>query len=462
MNQANNGGKPEDTPAFAARRKRAVIATLIGNFMEWFDFAVYGFVAVNIGHAFFPAGNTTAALLSSLAVFGIAFLLRPIGGMVLGVIGDRVGRRESLAIAIIIMSTSTFVLAILPTYQHIGMWATVALVLTRCVQGMSVGGEWMGAGTFIVEYSPANRRGLSASVISATAAFGVAAGSLVVFAISSYLDAPTFDAWGWRIPFVLAVPVGLVGLYMRLKLEDTPVFEEIKARSAGNVQKAPFLASLKEDIRMIGIAFSFASITGLGFYYFVTYMVNYLPVTGHLGRTESVMVSGASLVLYGLFCPLAGWLSDLIGRRKTFLIGIFGHMAFGIPVFFMLSSGSIGIAFVGLVIFASFQALINVMNTVVVVELFPPRTRMTSGALALNLGAGPVAGTGPLIAAALVASTGIAISPAFYLCAIALVTFVILYFALPETSQRSLVEEEPLAPLRGEEDNGLEAARATR
>ena len=458
MDITNDGA----TADLSTRRKRAVIATLIGNFMEWFDFAVYGFVAVNIGHAFFPAGNTTAALLSSLAVFGIAFLLRPIGGMVLGVIGDRVGRRESLAISIIIMSTSTFVLAILPTYQHIGMWATVALVLTRCVQGMSVGGEWMGAGTFLVEYAPANRRGLAASVISATAAFGVATGSFVVFAISGWLDARSFNEWGWRVPFVLAVPVGLIGLYMRLKLEDTPVFEEIKARSSGAVVKTPFLASLKEDSRMIGIAFLFASITGLGFYYFVTYMVNYLPVTGHLGRTQAVMASGASLVLYGLFCPLAGWLSDRIGRRKTFLIGIFGHMALGIPVFFMLSSGSLLLAFVGLVVFAWFQALINVMNTVVVVELFPPRTRMTSGALALNLGAGPVAGTGPLIAAALVASTGIAISPAFYLCAIALIAFVILYFALPETCRRSLVEEEPISPLSGEEDPSLGPARAAR
>ncbi|WP_250866368.1 MFS transporter [Caballeronia sp. INSB1] len=458
MNTTNGGSKAD----ISTRRRRAVIATLIGNFMEWFDFAVYGFVAVNIGHAFFPAGNTTVALLSSLAVFGIAFLLRPLGGIVLGMIGDRVGRRESLAIAIIVMSAATFVLAILPTYERIGMWATVALLLTRCVQGMSVGGEWMGAGTFLVEYAPANRRGIAASVISATAAFGVAAGSLVVFAISSKLDAQAFDAWGWRIPFVLAVPVGLVGLYMRLKLEDTPVFEEIKARSAGGVARTPFLASLNEDIRMIGIAFLFASITGLGFYYFVTYMVNYLPVTGHLGRTESVMVSGASLVLYGLFCPLAGWLSDVIGRRKTFLIGIFGHMAFGLPVFFMLSSGSLLIAFAGLVIFASFQALINVMNTVVVVELFPPRTRMTSGALALNLGAGPVAGTGPLIAAALVASTGIAVSPAFYLCAIALIAFVVLYLTLPETCRRSLVEEEPIAPAAAETGQSLSPARAGR
>lgn len=458
MNATNGFAKAD----ISTRRRRAVIATLIGNFMEWFDFAVYGFVAVNIGHAFFPVGNATAALLSSLAVFGVAFLLRPIGGMVLGVIGDRVGRRESLAIAIIVMSTSTFVLAILPTYQHIGMWATIALVLTRCVQGMSVGGEWMGAGTFLVEYAPANRRGLAASVISATAAFGVASGSLVVFAISSWLDPRAFDVWGWRIPFVLAVPVGLIGLYMRLKLEDTPVFEEIKARSSGEMAKVPFVASLREDIRMIGIAFLFASITGLGFYYFVTYMVNYLPVTGHLDRTQSVMLSGASLVLYGLFCPLAGWLSDRIGRRKTFLAGIFGHLAFGIPVFFMLSSGSLLTAFAGLVIFASFQALINVMNTVVVVELFPPRTRMTSGALALNLGAGPVAGTGPLIAAALVATTGIAVSPAFYLCAIALIAFVILYFTLPETSGRSLVDEEPIASLADDEEQALQAIRPTR
>lgn len=448
------------TADMSRRRKRAVIATLIGNFMEWFDFAVYGFVAVNIGRAFFPAGNATAALLSSLAVFGIAFLLRPVGGAILGMIGDRVGRKESLAIAIIIMSASTFVLAVLPTYAHIGIWAPVALVITRCIQGMSVGGEWMGAGTFLVEYAPAHKRGLAASVISATAAAGVVAGSLVVYGISSHLDAQAFDAWGWRIPFVLSVPLGAVGLYMRLRLEDTPVFEEIKASAV--MTNVPFFESLKADVKMIGIAFCFASITGLGFYYFVTYMVNYLPVTGHLGRTESVLVSSASLGLYGLLCPLAGMLSDRIGRRKTFLIGIFGHMVLGIPVFLMLSSGNIRVAFAGLLIFAIFQALINVMNTVVVVELFPPRTRMTSGALALNLGAGPVAGTGPLIAAALVASTGIAISPAFYLCSIALIAFVILYIHLPETFRRSLVDENPVASAQDVHDHALSTAKALR
>lgn len=448
------------TANMSRRRKRAVIATLIGNFMEWFDFAVYGFVAVNIGRAFFPAGNATAALLSSLAVFGIAFLLRPVGGAILGMIGDRVGRKESLAIAIIIMSASTFVLAVLPTYAHIGIWAPIALVLTRCIQGMSVGGEWMGAGTFLVEYAPAHKRGLAASVISATAAAGVVAGSLVVYGISSHLDAQAFDAWGWRIPFVLAVPLGAVGLYMRLRLEDTPVFEEIKASAVKT--DIPFFDPLKGDAKMIGIAFCFASITGLGFYYFVTYMVNYLPVTGHLGRTESVLVSSASLGLYGLLCPLAGVLSDRIGRRKTFLIGIFGHMVLGIPVFLMLSSGNIRIAFVGLLLFAIFQALINVMNTVVVVELFPPRTRMTSGALALNLGAGPVAGTGPLIAAALVASTGIAISPAFYLCSIALIAFVVLYIHLPETFRRSLVDESPVVSQQDVHDHALSAAKALR
>lgn len=422
------------------RRKRAIWATLIGNFMEWFDFAVYGFVATSIGRAFFPSDDPTTSFLASMAVFGVAFLFRPLGGAIFGMVGDRLGRKTSLAAAIIVMSVATSLVAVLPTYGQVGMLAPVMLVALRCVQGMSVGGEWTGASAFLVEYAPANRRGLWASVISATAAIGVAVGSAVVYFLSASLSQADFDSWGWRIPFLVAIPMGIVGLYLRLRLTDTPVFEEIKAAApqAQEANKPSLWSVLRKDAGAIGIAFTFASITGLGFYYFVTYMVNYMTVSVGFERTQAILISGISLVIYGLLCPLAGALSDRIGRRRTYLIGIAGHLVFGIPVFLLVATGNVALALLGLCIFAVSQAIINVMVSVVIVELFPPRTRMTSGSVGYNLGLGPVAGSGPLVAAALVAATGSNLAPAGYLVAIAAIALLVLYRFLPETSRRSL------------------------
>jgi MHS family proline/betaine transporter-like MFS transporter len=434
-NEAHVSAAP---PNLREARSKALKATLIGNFMEWYDFAVYGFVAVSIGKAFFPGTSPTASFLASLAVFAVAFFFRPFGGAIFGSIGDRLGRRTSLALSIIVMGVATAVLALLPTHAQIGVFAPILLVIVRCIQGMSVGGEWTGASAFVVEYAPSHRRGLWASAISATAAAGVTTGSLIVLGLNAWLSQESLDSWGWRVPFLVAIPLGLVGLYLRLKLEDTPVFQDLRSRQ--QVVRSPFRAAMRGDRRQILIAFAFASITGLGFYYFVTYLVNHLSQTVGLSRPSAILVSSASLLVYGALCPLAGALSDRIGRRRTYLLGCAGHLVLAVPVFLLLSSGTLGIVFLGLCMFAVSQALLNVMSSVTIVELFPPATRMTSGAVGYNLGLGPVAGSGPLVAAALVAATGVAIAPALYLAAIALVVGVVLWFFLPETSKRSLTE----------------------
>lgn len=426
-------------PAVGAARRKALAATLIGNFMEWYDFAVYGYVAVSIGKAFFPGGSPTASFLASLAVFGVAFFFRPFGGALFGAIGDRVGRRTSLALSIIVMSVATTVLAILPAYSSIGLFAPVLLVIVRCVQGMSVGGEWTGASAFVVEYAPAKRRGLWSSSISATAAAGVTVGSLVVLALNEGMSQESLDAWGWRVPFLVAIPIGLIGLYLRLKLEDTPVYKQL--RSQQQVVRSPIRTALRGDVKPILIAFAFASITGLGFYYFVTYLVNHLSQTVGLSQPSAVLVSSASLIVYGLLCPAAGALSDRIGRRRTYLLGCAGHLLFSVPVFLLFGTRDLVLVFLGLCVFAVSQALLNVMSSVTIVELFPPATRMTSGAVGYNLGLGPVAGSGPLIAAALAAGTGSPVAPAWYLSAIALVAGIVLWFFLPETFRRSLTRE---------------------
>ncbi|SJM51160.1 MFS transporter [Gulosibacter sp. 10] len=419
-----------------AARRNVVFATLIGNFMEWFDFAVYGFVASIIGAVFFPSNDPTTELLSSLAVFGIAFFFRPFGGAIFGFIGDRVGRRTALAIAIIVMGVATACIGLLPGYAQIGIWAPILLVVIRSIQGMSVGGEWTGASTFLVEYSPSNKRGRWSSLISITAALGMIGGSGTVYLLSINLSEADMMSWGWRLPFLAAVPLTLIGLYMRLKLEDTPVFKAMQETEKAPAN--PFKHIGKRGIRNILIAFAFSAITGTGFYYFATYFNNYLSTTVGFPRPQAVLLSLLSLAIYAVLCFFAGYFSDRFGRKVTYVLGAFGHAVLVLPVFFMLNTGVFGIALLGLAIYAVSQAMINTMSSVTIVEFFPPKIRATAGAIGYNLGVGPVAGTGPLVAAALVAATGNPFAPAYYLIALAVIIGIVMVIFLPETSKRSL------------------------
>jgi MHS family proline/betaine transporter-like MFS transporter len=425
-------------------RRKVILATLIGNFMEWFDFAVYGFVAAIIGATFFPASNPTAQLLSSLAVFGVAFFFRPFGGAIFGYIGDRIGRKASLAAAIIMMSLSTTLIGLLPGYAQIGIWAPILLVVIRLIQGLSVGGEWTGASAFLVEYAPKNKRGRWASLISMTAAIGMVAGSGTVYLLTLGLSEEHMNSFGWRIPFLAALPIGIVGLYMRVKLEDTPVFKELEKRQEATGQQKrtnPFKHIGKDGLRNILIAAAFSAATGTGFYYFATYFNNFLGSTIGFPRPQAVLLSVISLAIYAVLCYFAGALSDRIGRKATYLIGIFGHAALVLPIFWLMATGNFGLALLGLAIYAISQAMINVMASVVIVEFFPPKIRLTAGSIGYNIGLGPIAGVGPLVAAALVAATGDPMAPAYYLIALMLVIALILIFFLPETKGRSLIAE---------------------
>ncbi|UKA60448.1 MFS transporter [Arthrobacter sp. FW306-2-2C-D06B] len=436
------GSSPAPFVVDARARRRVIGATLIGNFMEWFDFAVYGFVATIIGATFFPSGDATSQLLSSLAVFGVAFLFRPMGGAVFGYIGDKIGRRTSLALAIVIMSVATAVIGVLPGFASIGVAAPTLLVAIRCIQGLSVGGEWTGASTFLVEYAPDRKRGLWSSLIAATAALGIIAGSAMVFLLSNTLSQQDMNSFGWRIPFLLALPIGIVGLFMRMKLEDTPVFREIE-KTGGRVN--PFKHIGKGGIRNILIAFAFSSATGTGFYYFATYFNNYLSVTQHFPRPAAILLSTLSLVLYAILCPLAGAFSDRFGRRISYILGCAGLAVLVIPVFLLMSSGQFGLALLGLGIYAVAQSLLTVMSSVTIVEFFPPKIRLTAGAIGYNLGVGPVAGMGPLVAAALVAATGDKLAPAYYLMGLMIAVAIVLVKFLPETYKRSLYADHDQA-----------------
>ncbi len=300
-------------PLSPDRRKamhQVIIASTIGNFVEWFDFAIYGFLAIIIAQHFFPPGEPALALLQTFAVFAVSFALRPIGGLFFGKLGDRIGRKRVLAITILMMAGATALIGILPTYGAIGIMAPLLLALARCIQGFSAGGEYAGACTYVLEHAPTHQKARYGSLIPVSTFMAFASAAGLTLLLGTMLSEGAM-----RIPFLIAAPLGLVGLYMRLHLEESPAFQAL--------QKAPETqhATVGETVKMHGATIvclsAFISATALSFYMFTTYLVTYMQVAGNATRTTALLASLGALAFSGLLCPVAGRLSDRIGRRNT-------------------------------------------------------------------------------------------------------------------------------------------------
>ncbi|PXY27702.1 MFS transporter [Prauserella muralis] len=431
--------------------RSVVLAAAAGNLLEWFDFAIYGFFAVVIGRLYFPSGNPTTSLLAALAVFGVAFVMRPLGGFVLGRFADRTGRRPALTFSVLLMGLSTALIACVPSYASIGVLAPIVLVLLRCLQGFSAGGEYAGAATYLIEYAPRSKRGLWSSVISATAALGVLTAGIAALGITASLSEEQLTTWGWRMPFLLAAPLALVGLYLRLKLDDTPVYRELERTD--QVAGDPLRRLARHSLIRVALVFAVTAIAGLGFYYLATYVVTHLTTVVGLDKQTALAIAIVGLAVYSLLCPFAGMIGDRIGRRRTTLIGGFGLALVAVPCFLLIGSGNLAVSLSGIVLFAIFEALVNVMLGVLLVELFPAQTRVSGSAIGFNLAQALVGGPGPLVAAALAAGLGLAVAPAFYVVVVALLATGVLWRYLPETAGSSLLDgESPAARSRTDEE----------
>ncbi|MFC7647546.1 MFS transporter [Streptosporangium lutulentum] len=317
--------------------KRSTVAAVFGNYIEYVDFGSYGFMAAIIGANFFP-GDASAQLLSSLAVFGVTFFFRPVGGVLWGYVGDRYGRKNALVWAIVLMSLSTALIGVLPNYTAIGIAAPILLVLLRSLQGISIGGEFAGAGTFITETAPPNRRGVWSSYISVSAALGTLTASTLVLALTVTLTSAQMSSWGWRIPFLLALPIGVVALVMRAKAVETEVFVKLREKEKAPVN--PFKGFGKEEVKSILIVAVFASAASLGIYYFFTYFNVFLSTTVGLGSSTAIGLTAIGLILYSLMCPFAGLIGDLWGRKRPFVISLIVLGLVAVPVFMLLRAAS--------------------------------------------------------------------------------------------------------------------------
>lgn len=422
---------PHEVPP--ATLRRVIAASAIGNFVEWFDFAVYGFLATLIASQFFASEDASVALLKTFAVFAVAFALRPLGGIVFGALGDRLGRKRILSLTILLMAGSTTLIGLLPTYASIAVLAPVLLTLARCLQGFSAGGEYAGACAYLMEHAPRGRRAFYGSFVPVSTFSAFACAAVIAYGLEASLTPEAMNAWGWRVPFLVAAPLGLVGLYLRWRMEETPAFRQALAELGDTLRHHG------RTIRNLG---AFISLTALSFYMFTTYFATYLQTVGHLSRAQALLVSTVALLFAAAGCPLAGAFSDRVGRRRTIGFTCLWVMLAVFPAYWLASSGSLSGALLGVILLAIGALMSGVVTAALLSECFPTRSRYTASAITYNVAYTLFGGTAPLVATWLIEQSGSRLAPAFYLVVIALLALVG-GLALPETSQASLHEDTP-------------------
>lgn len=402
--------------------RRAVAGAAMGNCLEWFDFGVYSYLAATVGEAFFPAQSTTAALFASFAVFAVAFVVRPLGGLFFGPLGDRIGRNRVLAATIILMSGGTFIIGLLPGYDTVGVWAPVLLIVARLLQGFSTGGEYGGAATFIVEYASDRRRGFLASWLEFGTLAGYSLGAILVTLLTVLLPHDAMTAWGWRIPFLCAGPLGLFGLYLRLKLEDTPAF--LKLEAAGKLAKAPLRESLLKNWRQMLECIGLVLILNVAYYTVLTYLPTYLSDRLHIGDTRALLMILAIYIGMMAAITFVGRLSDRVGRKPLLLASCIGFIVLAYPAFVLMMQGTAATTIAGLAILGLLVVLLSGTMPATLPAIFPTRVRYGAFAVSYNVSTSLFGGTAPLMITWLIAETGNNFMPAFYLMGAALIAIV--------------------------------------
>lgn len=416
-------------------QRRVLLGGSVGQFIEFYDFALYGISAVVLSQIFFPGDNQATALLALFATYGVAFFIRPVGGLFFGALGDRIGRRNVLVATLLTIGAATTAIGLLPGYDSIGIWATVLLVLLRLLQGFSAGGESVGAPSFVFEHAPVNRRGMFVNVTLAATALPSVFAATLFLVLSSSMSDESFVAWGWRIPFLLALPLAFIGLIIRAKTEESPVFKEIvEEKSAVAEQSTPVRDAFRNNwVKMIQVVI-IMGLTAMGFYFLSGYFVSYVETVGGLSRNQSLLLNGLAMLAYTILLPVFGAVSDKVGRKPMMIAGTLALAVLAVPAFMLVTSGSMGLALVGQLIFVVAITIYGGGCYTFFVEVFEPKTRFTSAAFSYNVGYAVLGGTAPFVGTALVDATDVAFSPAFYVIGIALLVLLFLIFGrVPET-----------------------------
>lgn len=398
---------------------RVVLAAVLGNALEWYDFTVYAFLAPLIAKQFFSRSTPTVALLSTFAVFGIGFVARPLGGILIGAIGDRRGRKFALLLTIGLMATGTVLIGLLPGYATIGLAAPALLVLARALQGFSAGGEWGSSASFLAEWAPAHRRGLLGSCHTGSIFLGQLAGTAVAATLSTALGPAAMGSWGWRVPFLLGALIGPLGLLARRRIDETPVFRAIREENAGS---EPVMAP-PLPWRTMAFAFCFVAVQSVAIYVFLSYFPTFLQQSLHWSADRALWSTALATVFTGVAVIGSGALSDRIGRKPVLVVSCLVFLFLSYPlVRLLLVSHSV---LLGLAIQSALSANCGLFigsMTVALVEMFPTRRRLSGLNTAYNLSSMVFGGFAPFIAAWLIARTGQPIAVTYYVMLGALVS----------------------------------------
>jgi MFS transporter, MHS family, proline/betaine transporter len=412
--------------------RRTLMAGAIGNVLEWYDFALYGYFAPVFATTFFPSEQPSVSLLSAFGVFAIGFLARPLGALFFGHVGDTRGRRYALAWSIILMAIPTVIVGLLPGYTTIGIAAPLALTCCRFLQGLSVGGEFTGSVTFLVEHAAPSQRGYIGSWAGFSAQVGALLGSGVGALVASNLTDEALHQWGWRIPFLLGSLIAVVGWYVRAHIPESPAFEQV--RRAGTLSASPlrevFIHQRAAVAKVIGLVW----LHGVGFYLIYVYLTTYLAAVTPLPRGTVLTMNTACMLLLALLIPLMGYLSDRVGQKRLMTIGAAGLVLTAYPSFIGLTRGDLSLALAAYVWLTVLMSCYLGPFFAVVVDLFPTRHRYTGLSAGYNIAAALFGGTAPLIATLLIQWTGNILSPSLYLAVCGLISLIVLFTLRDETS----------------------------
>jgi len=407
-------------PATGSSYQRAITAGVIGNVLEWYDYGVYGYLVPILSQLFFPSGDPTVSLLSTFAVFGVGFVMRPIGSIVFGIYGDRHGRRKALSAVIFVMAASTFAMGLLPTYAQAGVLGPALMVVVRLFQGLSTGGEFGGSSAYIVEYAPQHRRGFFGSFQLIGVASGFLCGSLTAALLNSLLSKEDLAAWGWRLPFLFGLAVGIVGAYMRWKVDDTPIFTDIEEQGA--TAKAPFIEAITRHPKETLLAFTSTLHNTVAYYIALIYMTSYMINIGKLPQPTALWISTAGLAFMIVQLPFWGALSDRVGRRPLMIFSCAAFVVLGYPFFRLAASGRVELAILSVMLMMVCYAPYAATCASFLTEIIPTRVRYTSMSFGYNVAVALFGGFAPFISTWLVRETGSPYSPAIYLIAAAVIT----------------------------------------
>ncbi|HSS24190.1 MAG TPA: MFS transporter [Mycobacterium sp.] len=426
--------------------RRDTAGTAIGNFMEWYDFGVYGYIATTIAQVFYPGNSVSAVhLIATFSTLAAAYVVRPLGGFVLGPLGDRIGRKRVLVITILLMAVGTTMSGLLPGYSTIGIWAPILLLVARIFQGLSTGGEFVGAMTYLVERAPDHKRGMMVGFLPLGNLVGFVLAGLLVTALQAWLPSRDMLAWGWRIPLLLGAPFGVLALYLRLRIKESPAYEQVSSSADAPVDRGwqQFRHTVVEQWKPMVICAALVVTSQAPDFMLTGYLPTYLKVVVHVGNTAGLVMIVATLAILMAAVVFVAMLSDRIGVKPIMWTGCGLLVVASVPAFLLMSSGGIfPLVFIGVLLIGLMELCFDSTTPAALPALFPTRVRNGALAISYNIALSAVGGTTPLIAQALISGTGNAMAPAYMLIFAGLVGTVTLLF-MPEVAGKPLLGSGP-------------------